>query len=571
MCRRPIEILEMNCGSLLDRHSIGIHGSDGRGHPDALQFVSPLDPTKRYFCHQHAYQGSLRYESPCPTCRRPLVVVVGDTPGLSLVRPWFKQPSVGTWLLLPSNDSSAAVATSQSINGAHSTRFAFVSVLYGDSEQYVRDACVLGWSLRRTDTSCALVLMHTQDVPTKHLNALGKLWSLRLVRRIDGAETLFMPNSRFRGVFTKLHAWSLTEFERVILLDLDLLILRNIDELFELRAPAALWQQCSAQVHGEPVSAPSPWKGYHPTEPWGKAGCVNGGVVLLQPDWTTFEHMLKEVECVEHPEHIRTTSPEQDYFTRYFWHTPGWTHLGVEFNFQLHQAALWLPVRGNYSCARTTALFEDLRVIHFSAHPKPSQRSASQPIEEFVEEMLQKYEGWQLYVEKDPDVIERRNRRGRWARLELRDDGRLFESQRSVLDHHPGDSHGDEQLAEEVLVTEYAVKRLRMLASRAVWGWDEVWRSYLATFGQLEQACANNPLVASTDAPEIVGTCTFWDRAKGTGYIEPDGGGSRMFVHHSDINNKGGGRVHLAQGEHVLFRRGRDELLINLYKTSCLV
>lgn len=42
---------------------------------------------------------------------------------------------------------------------------------------------------------------------------------------------------RFAEVWTKLRAWTLTEYERVILVDSDMLVRRNMDELFEQPLP----------------------------------------------------------------------------------------------------------------------------------------------------------------------------------------------------------------------------------------------------------------------------------------------------------------------------------------------
>ena len=149
------------------------------------------------------------------------------------------------------------------------------------------------------------------------------LWTLRSVEYIHGAKTLFKPTTRFHGVFTKLQAWTLTDYERVLFLDLDLLVRRNVDDLFQLRPPAAMWAK-GGQKHGEAIDAPPPFKGYHSVEPWGKSGCVRGlsglsvfrfrrakgrpgwfelskrshvepevnaGVILLEPDLEVFEHM----------------------------------------------------------------------------------------------------------------------------------------------------------------------------------------------------------------------------------------------------------------------------------------
>jgi len=45
--------------------------------------------------------------------------------------------------------------------------------------------------------------------------------------------------SKFERAFTKLRAWELEEFPKVVLLDTDLLVRRNVDELFDLPTPTA--------------------------------------------------------------------------------------------------------------------------------------------------------------------------------------------------------------------------------------------------------------------------------------------------------------------------------------------
>lgn len=231
VCRRPLELTITEAG---------------------LKMTSPLE-VKRYDAaglHGH-------YSCHCPNCRRP--VEVDEVQGLS----FHHLPSVGTWLqpLLKQPEIQS--------------KCAYVSVLYGNSVEYVRDARVLGFSLRSSGTPHDLVLLHTNELSKEHLQMLAGLWTLRSVEYIHGAKTLFKPTTRFHGVFTKLQAWTLTEYERVLFLDLDLLVKRNVDDLFQLRPPAAMWAK-GGQKHGELIDAPPPFKGYHPVEPWGKAGCVGG-------------------------------------------------------------------------------------------------------------------------------------------------------------------------------------------------------------------------------------------------------------------------------------------------------
>ena len=64
-----------------------------------------------------------------------------------------------------------------------------------------------------------------------------------------------------------------------------------------------------------------------------------------------------------------TTSPEQDYLTRYFWHTPHWTHIDVSYNFQLHHLALKLADK-DQSDPRRQLPYEDVADPPLLSAPK---------------------------------------------------------------------------------------------------------------------------------------------------------------------------------------------------------
>ena len=60
------------------------------------------------------------------------------------------------------------------------------------------------------------------------LQVLGKVWTLRQVHYIDGVESLYScTGTAHDGVLTKLAAWGLTACDRVLLLDIDIVILKD--------------------------------------------------------------------------------------------------------------------------------------------------------------------------------------------------------------------------------------------------------------------------------------------------------------------------------------------------------
>lgn len=109
---------------------------------------------------------------------------------------------------------------------------AYVTLLaHGDG--YRPGVEALGHSLDQTGTRAPRVAMVTPDVSTQTRQALGSAgWRVREIDPIDNprSDELF---SRHRHVYSKLRLWELTEFEQVVFLDADTVVLRNIDELFE--------------------------------------------------------------------------------------------------------------------------------------------------------------------------------------------------------------------------------------------------------------------------------------------------------------------------------------------------
>jgi hypothetical protein len=195
---------------------------------------------------------------------------------------------------------------------------------------------VLAQALKRTGTKHELVLMHC-DVRKDSLDLLSKAgWVLKEVKYIDADAALFTGSksgSRFEGVFTKLHALGLVEYDKVLMLDIDLAIIDCPDELFELQAPAALRRGIHHHEHGALIDGRRWFAGEE--FDWVQCGGINAGVMLLEPNAEVYVRALREVLCPWHPSHIPGNGPEQDYLSRFYAHA--WHHLSVTWNWQLHQ------------------------------------------------------------------------------------------------------------------------------------------------------------------------------------------------------------------------------------------
>jgi hypothetical protein len=111
---------------------------------------------------------------------------------------------------------------------------AYTTVLtHGDA--YAPGVEVLGRSLRATGTTEPMVLLVTPDVPRDARTRLARvgfeLREIAVIKNPSRSKELLFP--RFDKVFTKLRAWELDEFDKVVLLDADMVVRKNLDSLFE--------------------------------------------------------------------------------------------------------------------------------------------------------------------------------------------------------------------------------------------------------------------------------------------------------------------------------------------------
>lgn len=290
--------------------------------------------------------------------------------------------------------------------------------LWGRSPDFVLGAMVLGRSLRRIGTRHDMVLLHTAEIPEAAVRLLDRVgWDCREVEAIQGVSELYNHGEpRFDGVFTKLRAMGLVEYEKVCLLDIDTLALSSLDQLFELQPPAAMVRgPRHGYQHGGRIEGRWFFGGKSPNKSWGQASGINAGVMLFQPSQAELDQMLLEVLDPKHPSHVRGNGPEQDYLSRYW--ADRWSHIGVEYNFQLHQMYYALSPTFVQSAERSQFLCDPpgalLRLVHYSGHLKPWARvldpefgsdASAAGDARFLEQTLEAFPGYWLWVRKDPET-----------------------------------------------------------------------------------------------------------------------------------------------------------------------
>ncbi|CAK0788749.1 unnamed protein product [Prorocentrum cordatum] len=277
---------------------------------------------------------------------------------------------------LPASSSAPSRAAPQSQPSERPLleRCAYVTLLYGGDVEYALGALLVAASLRRTGSLARTVMLHTADVPARRLELLRHFYDeVRLIRdpiSIPRGSPLCASSRDFgHPQFLKLHLLELTEFDKVLYLDSDVIVRRSLDELFALQAPAAMDRVLPMASHGTKL----PNRVYYGP---GMVRGIQGGVMLLAPDQERFDLVRREVEdpvAIANSDFRPSTGNEQDYLTWHYCdglleedgHASVWTHLGCEYNFEVHDPGKYFAV------GRERWLWMDYRndaaVLHFSA------------------------------------------------------------------------------------------------------------------------------------------------------------------------------------------------------------
>ncbi|KAK7376282.1 hypothetical protein VNO78_34746 [Psophocarpus tetragonolobus] len=229
--------------------------------------------------------------------------------------------------------------------GSERTEVAYVTLLYGD--EFLLGVRVLGKSIRNSGSNKDMVVLVSDGV-SDYANTLLQAdgW---IVEKIS---LLANPNQvrpkRFWGVYTKLKIFNMTYYKKVVYLDADTIVVKNIEELFKCG------KFCANLKHSERL---------------------NSGVMVVQPSATIFNDMMSKVTTL--PSY---TGGDQGFLNSYYAGFPN-AHL-----FEPNLAPEMLDTRPVPEMERLSTLYNadvglymlankwmvdenELRVIHYTLGP----------------------------------------------------------------------------------------------------------------------------------------------------------------------------------------------------------
>ncbi|KAG5718848.1 hypothetical protein E4T56_gene6329 [Termitomyces sp. T112] len=271
---------------------------------------------------------------------------------------------------------------------------AYVTLLTKTS--YLAGTLVLDHGLRAVASKYPLVVMVTPSLPLEARDVLRMRGIL--TREVDslqpreGSHSLAAHDARFADTWTKLRGFELIEYDRIVLLDCDMIVLKNMDDLMNIE----LARDHIAAVH---VCACNPRKLKHYPADWIPANCahtkvdnptalpppytdtsprpykqLNSGTVVLNPSKELYEGIVYFLSTSD--KIAEFSFPDQDLLTAYF-------------------EGRWLPLHWYYNALRTLRYIhpnlwrdDEVRCLHYILPDKPWQsRVTSQESEAQLGEM----------------------------------------------------------------------------------------------------------------------------------------------------------------------------------------
>jgi len=187
-------------------------------------------------------------------------------------------------------------------------------------------------SLKKARSTYPLMVMVTENITAASRQALESAGCLlREVQPIhpDNQLQANYANARFSEVWTKLAIWGLSEFDRIVFLDADMLVLQNMDELFTLPLATGTIAACHAcRCNPNKIASyPKSWtpencfysysQGVDHMEHQDEVdNYLNGGLLVLEPDAAVFEDMRHQLATLDGLS--RYLFAEQDFLNDYF-------------------------------------------------------------------------------------------------------------------------------------------------------------------------------------------------------------------------------------------------------------
>lgn len=232
---------------------------------------------------------------------------------------------------------------------------AFVSII--SSDDYLPGLLVLYKSLIATDTKYTFLALLTEDITPKTISIIKKNYiPYKIVTTKINNPTNIDKNHRWYSTYSKLAIFDQIQYKKIVYLDTDMLLLRNIDELFE-------YTHMSATNAGSMLPRKKDRRHLN----------LNSGLIVIEPSHSLFNDMMSKVGKIENLEsgggHRPIHGSDQDFINAYFPQWPDQEDLHLDHKYNIF----------HYHLDEYSKLFgytiEDgpkpISIIHYASYLKP--------------------------------------------------------------------------------------------------------------------------------------------------------------------------------------------------------
>ncbi|KAJ7569276.1 hypothetical protein O6H91_01G069700 [Diphasiastrum complanatum] len=173
---------------------------------------------------------------------------------------------------------------------------AYATILHS-AENYVCGAIALAHSIRQSGSKRDLVIMVDRHIHFEHRVGLQKAgWKIREVKRIRNPKANDSAYNRWN--YSKFRLWQLVEYEKIVFLDADSIVLKNLDFLFDL-------PEISATGNHDHL--------------------FNSGVMVVEPSNCTFQLLMSHINKID-----SYNGGDQGYLNEFY---PWWHRLPKRMNY----------------------------------------------------------------------------------------------------------------------------------------------------------------------------------------------------------------------------------------------
>lgn len=233
----------------------------------------------------------------------------------------------------------------------------FMSILTTDD--YLPGLLVLNHSLKLVKSEYPLHVLLTPNISKKTISILSKnLISYSVIIKEIINPTNIYKNHRWYSTYSKLAIFGQEQYKKIVYLDADMLILRNIDELFQCKHMSATDDESILPRKKDPRHLN-----------------LNSGLIVIEPSYVLYRDMIKKIGIIKNLKLLdnNTERPvngsDQDFINAYYpeWPKQKELHLDRKYNIFNYHIDEYNKLFG-FSIENGT---RPISVIHYASYLKP--------------------------------------------------------------------------------------------------------------------------------------------------------------------------------------------------------